>query len=414
MTLGSCDSPRIARPGRSTAPRFGLLLGLLVAGVGLVVGCVDQPLIPVNEPAATGGSSSTTGSGHGGSGHGDSGNGGAATGGSSSGGSGFGGWFGAGGSSQSGGNVGYGGQTVPCILKAGYSCAEAPCCDNRGLVCEAEACCKVLGQPCSNSYECCSNDTCSNGICSSSATSTCVPADYQCNRADQCCSHSWDATAKVCREIEGCKPVGELCQWSWDCCSGDCTGQNGAWGHCHYENNSVCRNPGEVCNTENALDTCCTGLICRTGIEGIKRCERRSNACGSPPDTCSVASDCCGINPDTSGHCILRIDAPIVLDPNGKNYGTCQVCGQDGRKCKVDVDCCDGYLCLASSSSSSSSKTCVLKIATNSCGSLSATCASSSIGTGGNGGVAGSNSTSATTCCSGYVCDSQTSKCVKQ
>jgi hypothetical protein len=309
VTLGSCDSPRIARPGRSGAPRFGLLLGLLGVAVGLVVGCVDQPLIPVNEPAATGGSSSTTASGNGGS----------ATGGSSYVSSGSGGWFGSGGNGQTGGSVGSGGQSTLCH-EANQSCGAANgCCGGKGLLCLGGNCCVDIGQSCRDGRDCCVGTCGGDGKCARNVSIACVASGYRiaCNENSNCCSRNCDINGSwTCLEIEGCKPFGEYCTRQGECCSGYCIGSS-------------------------------------------------------------------------------------------VNYGTCQVCGQSGRSCKVDVDCCDGYQCLASS------RTCALKTATNACGLLGANCVNASAGTGGTSGAAGSSSTSASTCCSGYVCDLLTSKCVR-
>lgn len=335
MTLGSCDSSRIAQPGRRKAPRLGLLLGLLGVAVGAVAGCVDQPLIPVERPAsggsanggaATGGESNTTvGPHNGGNGNGLGG----------------GGWVGAGGNGTGGGQSGFGGQQGVCIAKSGASCSDHElCCD--GLLCNDGWCCTDLYRFCKVPGDCCSN-TCSNNACVP-APVNCTAADYTtyCNSDGNCCSRNCIQTTRVCAPIEGCKPIGEHCQKWWDCCSGTCNVQNGV-GHCGPNpNGGNCGSVGEVCDNENSQSTCCGGFWCKRSIEGIARCAvRGSSSCAPPGDACRVASDCCAVDAgETTGHCLVNGQEPALS--SGKYYGTCSACGGDRRPCKVDADCCIG------------------------------------------------------------------------
>jgi hypothetical protein len=318
VKLGSCDSSRIARPGRFMAPRFGLLLGLLAATVGSVVGCVDQTLIPVERPA-TGGGGGASSIGGGGSN---------ATSGPHNGGSGnvsgTGGWFGSGGNGPNGnGGAATGG--------AGGTCG-------------------AVGAKCSDSRECCSKN-CVDGECANVA-SGCIAADYSthCPGDGSCCSRNCDGTLDVCVEIEGCKPVGELCSKWWDCCSGDCVPQGSGWGRCQPGGSATCESAGEICENEGVQDTCCENLTCRRSVEGIKRCALRDTRdCTSPPEPCRVASDCCAVDAsETAGHCIFsKAAAASAIQPEGRYYGTCQACGDTGQPCKVNVDCCAdmGFAC---------------------------------------------------------------------
>jgi hypothetical protein len=353
VTLGSCDSSRIARPGRSAALRFGLLLGLLGAAVGLAVGCVDQPLFPVDEPAATGGGSTSSSPGNGGSGNGGLSNGGLSNGGSgtsgaarggSTNGTGSGGWFGTGGNSQTTGGIGGGGN---CVGKVGLQCnAQDECCLSKGLKCGTDGtCCRVENQTCTISNECCSNN-CVNGSCAASGASLCLVANYtdRCT-IGSCCSAKCDffdgGATKVCQAIEGCKPVGEQCQNWYECCSDDC---NKDTGRCVYRNAPFCQKSGDTCASDSAgQETCCNGLACVAGPEGVLRCA--PPACVLASGRCRVASDCCPIAREATGHCVFDIKGPATFDPTG-NYGTCGTCGDAGQFCKVELDCCVGFTCL--------------------------------------------------------------------
>jgi hypothetical protein len=410
VTLGSCDSSKIARPGHHLVSRFGLLLGLLGASVGAATGCVDQPLIPVaGNPVVSGGTTSQSpaegaGPAHGGGDRGSYGAGGKADA--------TGGWLGAGGGWQSGGSS----QSVGCVATFGEYCASSrECCDGtlcRGGVCQS---CVRVNDTCAETAECCSG-ICTKHRCQDISTS-CYVQGSTCTNDDGCCSHQcWPASslgaANVCVPLDGCQPMGESCFNDTACCSGFCSFLGTGSGRCSAE--QPCLGSGDLCADASKDRGCCspTTTFCGaySSTSGIKRCT--SLQCKGPNDTCSHAAECC----NSTG---LSPNPKRCLFVNG-DYSTrrCVDCRPERSSCTLGSDCCEGLTCDLYSSNPSYK--CVSMDGTggtssgttqpDTCIALNQSCAPTSFGVGGS-----SNSTTALPCCGSAVCDasSYVPKCVQ-
>lgn len=411
VTLGSCDSSRIARPGRLVAPRFGLILGILGLGLGVAAGCVEQPLIPVSQPDDTGGTAGTgvgaRGGGGGGSAVGDGGGGrhGSTT--------------GSGGVAPSGGNSGVGGKPSVCWAQLGERC-ESPseCCN--GYTCRNGVCdtCLTQNLNCSQHSDCCSGYCNSKHRCQDPGGG-CFVAGIPCSEHGACCSGQCrpsgsSGVGSTCVAVDGCQPLAESCRNNSDCCSGYCSSQTK-----RCEKIQTCLDRGELCSvaSKDGSDCCNEEPVptaCRTDVGGIAtRCA--SATCKSDNETCYHAAECCQSMAQKPKQCLYV----------GGDYSKrrCVECGPVMSGCILNSDCCEGLVC-DNFSAFTSTFTCIEP--GNSNGSGGTTGNGTSSGTGndacipldrecgdasGGGGAAGSD---ASPCCGSAVCDMTESppKCV--
>ena len=307
-----------------------------------------------------------------------------------------------------------------CVSDNQACTTNGECC---GQVCTANKCaplngsCKTSGNSCTTSGECCSK-ICQGGIClqqvsfcaqtgdickanSDCCGNSCVkapnasvgvcaippaPGGTGCDIAGivcgtfdggigdggipacggNCCSRACAPglvpNISVCQPPSGCKPTGEICATSDDCCgsANNKGGGNGSVtcskatpdasaGRC--DNGTACRPAGAICKLAtsscNAENNCCAGnvnqnpLVCQQDLNGIPRCTGVGGCqdAGVSPDGgslvgkgCSSSADCCGL--------------PCLPNPNGNPPFICGgSCVPEGSKCTTNGDCCKGLPC---------------------------------------------------------------------
>jgi hypothetical protein len=385
VTLGSCDSPRIARPGRFAAPRVRLLLGLLGATVGIAVGCVDQTLIPVERLPTTGGSGGAGSSGLSGtSSVGDAHNGGAA---------------------------GVGGQS--CVAKLSNKCGGSNGCCAGILECRDGKCCSLdYDATCTDDSDCCTG-ACNAvlKVCVTPPGVQCTPANsaQSCKSDSNCCSDKCDLKGtQRCLPIEGCSPIGEFCLAGSECCTGICSGL------CQPKPDTSVLTVGEICDQQNG--GCSSGVTCAiTPEEDITRCNLRTTIdhCTQFGGACLQSTECCRSADETYGHCLPPLPGTPSSDTAGK-YGLCQECRKVGQYCKSSVDCCGGNPCSRNAcvspntgSGGTNGSGGATSSAIGTCAAMGQTCAAVSTGSGGAGNSGGGSGSTALDCCSGQglVCD---------
>lgn len=354
MTIGSCDSSRIARPGYHGAPRVGLLLVITAASACLVQACVDQPLTVVETPPAAGGTASVAAegggaksrTGEGGSDERTSGKGGSAE--------------GTGGRTTSTKDSATGGSnsvSLECPNDVGDLCDPGwGCCWGSGLICDSYRCRKENGASCDSEDDCKASSSCKNGICTSDDyyPTTCIRIGKRCTNSSQCCSGKCEQVEneKRCLEIEGCKPVREYSLYPWVCCSSKLVTTVSSGAYCDYDRSDTepetCKLSGETCG-DSAWDRkpCCDGLECLAGPESVTRCTSKP----SQSARCNTSMDCAKIGPaeaPSAPRCIKYSSPEDAKNGSrGASYGTCEVCVEEGGGCHVNYDCCesDGLEC---------------------------------------------------------------------
>ena len=352
------------------------------------------------------------------------------------------------------GNCANGSCQPPTCTSDNQTCtSDGQCCSGTctgGKCAPLSNTCKTLGNSCTAGTECCSQ-FCQNGICAQpsycgqagdicqKATDCCggictiqqgktfgtcaqpPPSGAQCSAIDgvvcsssingdagfldsglpacggACCSRDcapWGPTqVLICQPASGCKPVGDICTKTTDCCGGQGTNPTET---CNKASPSdpvgVCSNPtgckpnGDICRLQtnqcNATDNCCSGNVqqfdtCKQDNLGVPRCSYAGDA-GCVPTTgqCSTSADCCNLNPcvpDSDGGftCYPQTCVPVSGNctndsdccPGGHCYiqggqtsGTCQPnttdggttdagCSAYGQLCTVSGDCCNGVPC---------------------------------------------------------------------
>lgn len=158
--------------------------------------------------------------------------------------------------------------------------------------------CLPFGDPCGQPADCCSG-VCVGGAC------LCNPAPgARCASSEECCP------GQVCSGgacVQGCRGVGDGCDFAIDCCSGACN----ALGRC-----SATCSSGACAATAD----CCIGHYCALGFCSY-------GACGDLGDLCDDGSDCC--------------QSPKHLTCSGS---TCR-CGTFASACATDADCCNLLVC---------------------------------------------------------------------
>jgi hypothetical protein len=258
-----------------------------------------------------------------------------------------------------------------------FRCARASSCGARGEICVTGA-------------DCCSG-VCDGGRCPTQsdiggqrfAGEPCLK-DSDC--ASYACASEYVGGPKVCQFLGGCRPAGEICSESWQCCSdvhledgapGEfCTLQGEGTGcveHGGVEGLSICdlqtgpKEVGEICrDTEgNNVHQCCPPEdedACQQTITGVWRCAGPGGIGECLPDgePCLTADQCCSqicIPVETEDGTELRC-GPCVPDGGACttsadccNYNcTDGVCQEDnpecvplGASCETNDDCCSGY-----------------------------------------------------------------------
>jgi hypothetical protein len=200
----------------------------------------------------------------------------------------------------------------------------------------------------------------------------------------------------VCVAASGCRPIGETCRTTAECCGGQGDGTGVLYGEGNTTCNIIpgtnpplgtCNNPnhcdpeGDVCGQggmSNARNNCCgcpvspKSACCLADTVGILRCFYSNSACKAMGDVCQFAAECCNgakCLPDpvtgilhcgamkqcvaANGVCTATSDCCTGLQcviPPGSPSGLCKanaICqgGQAGQPCSTANMCCTGYAC---------------------------------------------------------------------
>ncbi len=197
----------------------------------------------------------------------------------------------------------FGGGSTEC--PQGYT-GEAPCCIEEGQVCQfKDQCCD--GNPCVPD----------NGGVLRCTKSTCIPLGNACTPGTgTCCSGD-------------CLPAGEFghaCQLpgTGGGTDGGTAGDGGMTSDAGTTDGGGCKPNGQMCSQSAE---CCSGT-CENGT-----CQTPS-ACQGTGDVCTSTADCC-----TGNSCVV---------PAGSSSGTCQpsTCAGPGQGCTGAGSCCAGLSCL--------------------------------------------------------------------
>jgi hypothetical protein len=201
-----------------------------------------------------------------------------------------------------------------CCDKAGASCDpdNPTCCPDVAGGCSVttRTCggifCRKLGDPCVNSFDCCS-ESCQRGVCAE----LCAGDKFECDRHGDCCSGYCNPETKRC-QTSPCLEQGEACgaSGSRPCC-GEPVGlecREMLDGRKLCATDVTCLPSGAECTRD---ENCCDEL-CDSG-----RC---SKPCGTQGDRCSQEEPCC------LGLC---------------GDGTC-TCTAGGGECSAAFECCTG------------------------------------------------------------------------
>lgn len=282
----------------------------------------------------------------------------------------------------------------PSCRTSGNPCASAnDCCSklcNGGLCSGAVSFCTQQNEICSSNSQCCTGNCVlgSNGVgtcggvlgggasgCSPSGTVCALGAAAEADGGvceQSCCSRSCGPYGglsgfRVCQPPSGCRPTGEVCRDSKDCCGNEdspdpkkgfvtCDKPDGAeFGRCN--NGGACREPGSICKVGGPLscsaeNNCCETIgtpnsncnshpeeCCAQDALGIPRClVHYVGDCSTPVaagTTCATSADCCG-SPCVDNKC-----------------GAAGACVPTGGACTTNADCCAGVTCAAAPGSSS-------------------------------------------------------------
>ena len=243
--------------------------------------------------------------------------------------------------------------------------------------CNRASDCGSRGDLCINPEDCCSG-FCLDGRCPTQnliggarvAGEPCV------NHADcstYACASNFPGGPKVCQDLGGCKPAGEICGEDWECCgyysidNGGGTSVDGMSNdHCRHvdtqEGTGMCqeidpvnlpglrrcnllmgdKEVGEICKDAAGVTVhnCCLGQtatqdeICQVTATGVFRCGSVVSTCLPDGEQCSIGSQCCN----------------GVCSPGEVNGMSSLVCGggtmsclENGTTCTASADCCSGY-----------------------------------------------------------------------
>lgn len=235
-------------------------------------------------------------------------------------------------------------------------------CQNHGsdeapdLRCARSSTCGARGEICTKGGDCCSG-VCIDGRCpTQNQVNGALFAGEPCTKDSDCASYACAPTVpegpKVCQFLGGCRPAGEICSGSWQCCSNINLLDGGPGNMCQdetiagdgcvahaIEGLATCalmdgpKETGEICkDTEgNDVHECCPLPNCEETVTGVWRCSGASgfDECRGDGETCQAADQCC------SGVC-----SPVETD-NGIEL-RCGPCVASGGMCTTNSDCCGG------------------------------------------------------------------------
>lgn len=297
---------------------------------------------------------------------------------------------------------------------SGNECCSGMC---TGGVCQdvnQEATCKTAGNACTDNSDCCSQlctggycqlgvshcvqlyDVCSDdshccsGMCKKASPGdlygACATLDVGpgrcsdgaagmvCNTCGSCCSRACapgPAGVFICQPPSGCRPSGEICKTTLDCCGGDTqSGLPGSeasvvtcekaspsdeYGRCKSQGctpqGDVCQLIGGACGESTALPSNCCPTNANPSNPAWKKGECEFDAllvprcngladCVAPGGSCSSSADCCN-------------EMPCVPDPDDGGRLKCYIpadggpsCVETGGPCTSTSDCCLGDTCI--------------------------------------------------------------------
>jgi hypothetical protein len=150
----------------------------------------------------------------------------------------------------------------------------------------------------------------------------CKPAGQECASSTDCCSANCDTTTKKCvtpLPTSTCKLAGAACGNSTECCSTSCIGGTCASKQC-VADNGACAQGAE----------CCGGTCAPNGTGG-GACKPLSTTCKTAGNPCGAAGDCCS-----------------KLCNNGVCSSDVGFCTQKTELCANNADCCGGNCVKAS------------------------------------------------------------------
>lgn len=240
-------------------------------------------------------------------------------------------------------------------------------CENLGteedpdLRCARSSTCGARGDICDEASDCCSG-VCQDGRCPTQneiggPLFVGEPCDMDAECASYACASSEPDGPKTCQFLGGCRPAGEICTDSWQCCSNldisegggsMCLEENASEGvgcEAHaIEGLSICglntdpKEVGEICldTAGNQVHDCCPSDNCELTETGVSRCSGGEgfDECRDDGDTCQVSSQCC------SGVC-----SPVDTG-SGIELRCNPGCVETEGLCTTSADCCGG-ICTA-------------------------------------------------------------------
>jgi hypothetical protein len=183
------------------------------------------------------------------------------------------------------------------------------------------------------------NDTSSNAP-------ACAIVGELCEYSRDCCSGACAKTGILdrdgldlprCQGISGCRPAGENCLYNEECCSRTCAldSADDAY-HCQPARKD-CLEAGELCGplTPRGSVECCDVPsqdlhICNRSIAGVSRCRKLepNNLCQPDGSPCASTSECC---PQHFCRPILGVGGVTEC-----HYA----CATENQPCRSSTDCC--------------------------------------------------------------------------
>ncbi len=194
------------------------------------------------------------------------------------------------------------------------------------------AACKPDGDNCAKSTECCStNCNATTGKCEKPLT-LCKPPAATCVSGNECCTFS--CVGGKCSSTL-CVADNGACGLDTDCCGGKCAPDGLGGGKCTPLNGGGPATGGNPCN----VDADCASHFCNNGI-----CTNPS-FCVQPDDVCSTDIECC------SGNCTKAVGATLgQCKPTAASGAGAGGCAQDGVVCTPGAPpgACGGNCCTRS------------------------------------------------------------------
>lgn len=285
------------------------------------------------------------------------------------------------------------GRTSTCRSSGNPCTGNTQCCSG---LCNESGQCDIGSSFCTQIYDVCSADSdCCSGSCIRTGSAeygycgvqtvgpnrcTDGEAGMICNDCGTCCSRACAPGPRgifICQPPSGCRPSGEICKNTQECCGGDTnTGLPGAqestvtcekavgaeYGRCRSQQctpqGDVCQLNGGACGSSTSLPSNCCPTnnqpsnsewkrgACEFDALLIPRCNGLKN-CRPSGGYCSSSADCCRDPNDPNS-----VSLPCVPDPTDGNRLKCNdpggndPCLQAGSGCTTNADCCQGALCV--------------------------------------------------------------------